>query len=112
MTNKESLSACWFSSIRSPKGQGVIQAFNASEPLLCFLVDAFLPLTLGPLNSWSQGRKDEKQTLFGEIVMGPLSPSSYWLLDMNSASSGYGSVSTSVGCQSKAFTTPYKTESL
>ena len=42
---------------------------NASKPLLCLLVDALHPWTLGPLNSWIQSRKDEKQILFGKIMM-------------------------------------------
>lgn len=92
-----------------PKGQGAILASNVSDPLLCFLVDAFLLWTLQPLSPSSQSRRDEKQILFGKIMIGPLPPSpiGYWVC----APSGYGSVSTCVGCLSKAFSTlPPKTE--
>lgn len=64
-----------------PKGQGAILASNVSDPLLCFLVDAFLLWTLQPLSPSSQSRRDEKQILFGKIMIGPLPPSpiGYWV---------------------------------
>lgn len=80
-TVRDSFSAYWFCSIRSPKRVGCNLSFQCIRTTVCSLVDAFLPETLGPLNPSGQGSRKEKQTLFGKIVMGPnpLCPIGYWL---------------------------------
>lgn len=51
---------CWFISIKTPNGHGVVSFFSLSELWLCFLMEAFLPLGTGPPNSPFMGIKTKQ----------------------------------------------------